>query len=65
MARQEFRNHLNILVCWRQKQGDHDVGYDNLGRPKGYYEPSFDVTKNFNGMIVSRGDTLVALILAR
>ena len=65
MARQEFRNHLNILVGWRQKQGDHDVGYDNLGRPKGYYEPRFDVTKNINGMIVSRGDTLVTLILAR
>ena len=65
MARQEFRNHLNILVGWRQKQGDHDVGYDNLGRPKGYYEPRFDVTKNVKGMIVSRGDTLVALILAR
>ena len=65
MARQEFRNHLNILVGWRQKQGDHDVGYDNLGRPKGYYEPRFDVTKNVSGMIVSRGDTLVALILAR
>ena len=65
MARQEFRNQFNVLVGWRQKQGDHDVGYNNLGQPKGYYEPRFDVTKNVNGIIVSRGDTLVALILSR
>ena len=65
MARQEFRNHLNILIGWRQKQGDHDVIYNNLGQPKGYYEPRYDVTKNLNGTIVARGDTLVSLLYTR
>ena len=65
MARQEYRDNLNRLVGWRQKQGDHDAGYYNLGRIKGFYEARTDVTKNAVGMMVSRGDTLVALILSR
>ena len=65
MARQEYRDSRNILVGWRQKQGDHDVAYDNLGRIKGYYEPRFDQTKDIFGRVVSRGDTLVALIFQR
>ena len=65
MARQEYRDNLNRLVGWRQKQGDHDAGYDNLGRIKGFYESRTDVTKTPTGSLFSRGDTLVALILAR
>jgi len=65
MARQEFRDSLNRLVGWRQKQGTHDVGYDNLGRIKGFYEPGIDVTKDALGRLASRGDTLIALILVR
>ena len=65
MARQEFRNHLNILIGWRQKQGDHDVLYNNLGQPLGYFEPRFGVTKNISGIIVARGDTLVSLLYTR
>ncbi len=65
MARQEYRDSRNILVGWRQKQGDRDCGYDNLGRLKGSYEPRCDLTKDACGMMVSRGDTLLALILAR
>ena len=63
MARQEYRNNLNILIGWRQKQGDHDVGYNHLGQPRGFYEPKFNVTKDLRGVIVSRGDTLAALIV--
>ena len=65
MARQEFRDSMNRLIGWRQKQGSHDVGYDNLGRIRGYYEPINNMTKDRNGMLVSRCDTLGALILAR
>ena len=65
MARQEFRNQFNKLMGWRQKQGDHDVGYDYLGRIKGYYEPRCDVTKDVFGQVVSRGDTLSSLIFTR
>jgi hypothetical protein len=64
VARQDIRNAHNIVIGWRQKQGDNDVGYDRHGRPVGSYEPRFDQTKNRNGLVVSRGDTLVALILA-
>ncbi len=64
MARLEFRDSRNRLVGWRQQQGDHDVGYDGLGRIKGSYEPRTGVTKDTVGRIVSRSDTLVALILA-
>ena len=63
MARQEYRNNLNILIGWRQKLGDHDVGYNHLGQPRGFYEPKFNVTKDLRGVIVSRGDTLAALIV--
>ncbi len=65
MARQEFRNQFNILVGYRQRQGDHDVGYTNLGQPVGSYEFRCDQTKDKFGRVVSRGDTLVALIMAR
>ena len=64
MSRQEFRNQYNKLIGWRQKQGDHDVGYDYLGRIKGYYEPRHDLTKDVVGRIVSRGDTLISFILS-
>ena len=63
MARQEYRNNLNILIGWRQKQGDHDVGYNHLGQPRGFYEPKFNGTKDLRGVIVSRGDNLAALIV--
>jgi len=65
MARQEFRDSMNRSIGWRQKQGPHDVGYDNLGRIWGYYEPINNITKHRNRMLVSRCNTLGALILAR
>jgi len=65
MARIEFRDNFNRLVGWRQRQGDRDCGYDNLGRFRGCYERICDQTKDANGMLYSRGDTLVALIMRR
>jgi hypothetical protein len=65
MARDEIRDGGNRLVGWRQQQGDRIVGYDGLGRIKGSYEPRLNMTKDHLGRLVSRSDTLIALIMAR
>lgn len=64
MAREPIKDFSGIILGYREEQPNGDiVATTFLGKILGRYVKADNVTKNFLGQIVSRGDTTAALIM--
>jgi len=65
MERNYIKDNCNRILGWSIDNGSVVSGFDHLGKLKGSFDKRFKTTMDVCGRVVSRGDTLVALILAR
>ena len=62
MAREVIKNFHGQIIGSLEDTGDKIIARDFYGKILGHYEKTANVTKNFYGQIVSKGDTTAALI---
>jgi hypothetical protein len=66
LPRNEIKSSGGHLLGYTREDGNgRVVAYGPGGQRLGYYDPNTNTTRSMGGSILSRGDTLAALVLER
>ncbi len=65
MERNYIKDNCNRILGWFIDGGNIISGFDHLGKLKGSYDKRFNTTLDVCGHVVSRGNTIVMLILKK
>ncbi len=63
MERVYIKDNCNKILGWYIDSGHVVSGFNNLGQLKGTFDKRFSTTLDVCGRVVSRGNTLVMLML--